>query len=144
MYWGQPYAILTMGPEKMVAWFQVHASYGCSTPSWKVRAVFAARSPTSHSALCWLPALSLLLDSILDCSVLSRLFDASLSLGAAQHPPCGSNRHSLDQLCPLALHRFFFCVPTNLPVDGCHNDDSALVVPVSEKTLSEPVRCSRN
>ena len=83
--------------------------------------------PTGHSALCSaaLGSLSSLLDHILDCSVLSWLFDACLYLGAARQPPCWSDRHSVNDLVPPSSLSFS-CLLAILPADRCPNDDSAL------------------
>ena len=72
-------------------------SVGCSAPSW-------------------------FLGPILDCSMLFYhlllyvfrdhwLFDAFLSLGAARHPPCYSDRHSFDQMVP--SWPFIVCLSAN-------------------------------
>ena len=55
-----------------------------------LRTPLASQCPADSSGVSTLP----ILDTILDCSVFSWLFDASLSLNAARHPPCCSDRDS--------------------------------------------------
>ena len=123
---GAKYTILAMDPIKCSPALRFILYMAARRPPEKSElfSLLGAPQVSQRSVGCSAP--SSLLDPILDCSVLSWLFDVSLSIGAARHPPCCSDLHSLDQLRASWLFIFLcVCVPTTLPADRGPKVDSA-------------------